>query len=140
MVKKVLFAMCCSAAVLAACSHSSAPVTNEHSARIEIANETDENINAIEMDVTQMNQYVSTQGGSYADGSSIKKGDTLDFELTEEGVDFTKPVDIEVRVQMDGETTKIGTLQAVQLAEGETVEAEIVDSEGGTVNVQLVKE
>lgn len=131
--------MCCSAAVLAACSDSSAPVTNEHSARIEIANETDENINAIEMDVTQMNQYVSTQGGSYADGSSIKKGDTLDFELTEEGVDFTKPVDIEVRVQMDGETTKIGTLQAVQLAEGETIEAEIVDSEDGTVNVQLVE-
>lgn len=76
---------------LSACNNSiSTP--NPDTIVIDIKNNTNIDINGIELSWFQNGRITGTQGAMNADGSKIKKGKSLSFELTKEDVVFKDDV------------------------------------------------
>jgi Tol biopolymer transport system component len=75
--------------ILSACANVSAtPIKpNEKNMIITIKNNTNIDLYAIEINAHQLTELVTTSGISNADGSKLKKGDSLVFEFIDE-VDF----------------------------------------------------
>ena len=109
-----------SVSLLTACSSSLASTSpNSETALIQVVNNSDEKIHLIELHVHRLGKQISTQGGAYADGSTLKKGDFLSFELSSMDVDLNEPVTLEVSVKIDDVKRSVGVVQSIQLSKGD---------------------
>ena len=77
--------------LVAACSsNSNQKTTAPNSVQLHITNNTNATIYGMEISWHQDGTLLGTQGGINADGSSIKKGESMVFELLPEEVDSTE--------------------------------------------------
>ena len=129
-VKKISLLICIllSVTLLTACSSSLASTSpNSETALIQVVNNSDEKINLVELHFHQYGKQISTQGGTYADGSALKKGDFLGFELSNIDVDLTDPITIEVSAEIDNVKRSAGAVQSIQLSKGNAFHFEITE-------------
>ena len=89
--KLVLVIACLMVILLAACSsNSNQQTTAPNSVRLHITNNTNATIYGMEISWYQDGALQGTQGGMNADGSKIKKGESMVFELLPDEVDSTE--------------------------------------------------
>ena len=128
--KKFSFWICIvlSIALLTACSNSLASTSpNSETALIQVVNNSDEKIHLVELHIHQYGKQISTQGGTYANGSALTNGDFLGFELSSIDVDLSEPVTIEVSVEIDNVKQSAGAVQSIQLSKGNVFNFEIIE-------------
>lgn len=125
-----IFGIILSIWLLTACSQQSLATTapNSGTALLQVINHSNSPIHSIELSFYQNGFLVSTQGGAYADGSSLKNGDFLDFQLMGHNIDFNQPVTIEARVTINKQNVLVGSIQSVQLTRGNVFNFEIIGS------------
>lgn len=93
-----VFAMICMVAIfLSACSNSStSPATPSNSVNLHIKNNTNAAIYGMEINWGQGEEAKGTQGGMNADGSKIKKGESMWFELDQADVESGEDLQVEL--------------------------------------------
>ena len=129
-----------SVALLTACSSSLASTSpNSETALIQVVNNSDEKIHLVELHVHQYGKQISTQGGTYADGSALKKGDFLGFELNSIDVDLNEPITIEVSVEIDNVKQSVGAVQSIQLSKGDVFNFEIIEDSSSKLIFQKLE-
>lgn len=108
---------------LVACSDSSA------STSIELVNNIEEEVEAIELQIYQNGNLLSSPHVSGADGSAIEQGEIYEFILMDEDeIDFEEPISFETTLinSQGKERTTVQNPTQVQLSKGETVTFEII--------------
>ena len=122
----LLIGLILSIVILTACSSSLASTSpNGTTALIQIVNNSDKKIQSVELHPYQAVTQLSTQGLANADGSALKKGDILSFELSSSEIDLNQPVTIELIVEIDNVKFSVGTVKSIQLSEGNAFNFEI---------------
>lgn len=140
--RKISFWICIvlSIALLTACSSSLASTSsNSETALIQVVNNSDEKIHLVELHFYQYGTQISTQGGTYADGSAVKKGDFLDFEVSSSDVDLNEPITIEVSVEIDNVKRSVGAIQSIQLSKGNAYNFEIIKDSSSNLIIQKLE-
>ena len=140
--KKISFWLCIvlSIALLMACSNSLASTSpNSETALIQVVNNSNEKIYLIELHVQQHGKQISTQGGINADGSALKKGDFLGFELSSIDVDLNEPITIEVNVEINNMKQSVGAVQLIQLSKGDVFNFEIIEDSSSELIFQKLE-
>lgn len=140
--KKISFWLCTvlSIALLTACSNSLASTSpNSETALIQVVNNSDEKIHLVELHFHQYGKQISTQGGTYADGSALKKGDFLGFELSSIDVDLSEPITIEVTIKIDNVKQSVGAVQSIQLSKGNVFNFEITEDSSSKLIFQKLE-
>lgn len=122
----LLIGLILSIALLTACSSSLASTSpNSATALIQVVNNSDKEIQSVELHPYQYVTQLSTQGVANADGSAFKKGDILSFELSSSEIDLNQPVTIELIVESDNVKFSAGTIKSIQLSKGNAFNFEI---------------
>ena len=140
--RKISFWICIvlSIALLTACSSSLASTSpNSETALIQVVNNSDEKIHLVELHFHQYGTQISTQGGTYADGSAVKKGDFLGFELSSSDVDLNEPITIEVSVEINNVKRSVGAIQSIQLSKGNVFNFEIIEDSSSKLIIQKLE-
>ena len=140
--KKISFWICIvlSIALLTACSNSLASTSpNSETALIQVVNNSDEKIHLVELHFYQYGKQISTQGGMNADGSALKKGDFLGFELSSIDVDLNEPITIEANVEIDNVKRSVGAVQSIQLSKGNAYNFEIIEDSSSNLIIQKLE-
>ena len=140
--RKISFWICIvlSIALLTACSSSLASTSpNSETAFIQVVNNSDEKIHLVELHFHQYGTQISTQGGTYADGSAVKKGDFLGFELSSSDVDLNEPITIEVSVEINNVKRSVGAIQSIQLSKGNVFNFEIIEDSSSKLIIQKLE-
>ena len=140
--KKLSFWICIvlSIALLTACSNSLASTSpNSETALIQVVKNSDEKIHLVELHFYQYGTQISTQGGTYADGSAVKKGDFLGFEVSSSDVDLNEPFTIEVNVEIDNVKRSAGAVQSIQLSKGNVFNFEIIEDSSSNLIIQKLE-
>ena len=140
--KKISFWICIvlSIALLTACSSSLASTSpNSETALIQVVNNSNEKIHLVELHFHQYGKQISTQGGTNADGSALKKGDFLGFELSSIDVDLNEPITIEVSVEIDNVKQSAGAVQSIQLSKGNAFNFEIIEDSSSKLIFQKLE-
>ena len=124
----LLICVILSIALLTACSSSlSSTSPNSATALIQVVNNAHNKIQSVELNFYQDGQQLTTQGSANADGSALKKGDILSFELGSSELDLSQPVTIEASVTIDNVKLSAGTVKSIQLSEGNAFHFEITE-------------
>ena len=140
--KKFSFWICIvlSIALLTACSNSLASTSpNSETALIQVVNNSDEKIHLVELHIHQYGKQISTQGGTYANGSALTNGDFLGFELSSIDVDLSEPITIEVSVEIDDVKQSAGAVQSIQLSKGNVYNFEIIEDSSSKLIFQKLE-
>ena len=117
-----------SMALLAACSSSLASTSsNSETALIQVVNNSHNEINFVELHFYQYGKQLSTSGAANADGSALKKGDIISFELSSSEADLNEPVTIELIVEIDNVKLSAGTVKSIQFSKGKAFNFEIAE-------------
>ncbi|MCM2676879.1 hypothetical protein [Alkalicoccobacillus plakortidis] len=91
---------------ISACSNSSEEETiHKENVTLTIKNNSDVKMNGIEIKGYENGHLKSNQGSSNADGSDIKKGESLVFQFEESELDFIEDVSFEISL-LENEDTK----------------------------------
>lgn len=77
-----------------ACTNQQLQDQGENNISINVINDTDFNIYALELTWSQNGFFKGTQGVMFADGSRVKKGESLSFELLETEVNTADEVEL----------------------------------------------
>ena len=140
--KKISFWLCIALSIvlLTACSNSLASTSpNSETALIQVVNNSNEKIHLIELNFHRYGKQISTQGGTYADGSALKKGDFLGFELSSIDVDLNEPITIEASVEIDDVKQSVGAIQSIQLSKGNVFNFEIIEDSSSKLIFQKLE-
>lgn len=117
-----------SIALLTACSSSLATTSpNSETALIQVVNNSDNKINFVELYFYQHLKQPTSQGAANADGSVLKKGDILSFELSSSELDLNRQVTIESIAEIDNVKMSTGTVESIQLSKGNAFNFEITE-------------
>lgn len=81
----------------------------------------------------------TTQGAANADGSALKKGDILSFELSSSEADLNEPVTIELIVEIDNVKLSAGTIKSIQLSMGNAFNFEITEDTSSNLMFQKLE-
>lgn len=135
----LLIWMIVSIALLTACSNSFALTSpNSQTALIQVVNNTDQKIHSVELHFYQNLKQPTSQGSANADGSALKKGDILSFELSSEHLDLNQPVTIESIVEIDNVKMSTGTVTSIQLSKGNAFNFEITEDSSAALLFQTL--
>ena len=117
-----------SIALLTACSSSLASTSpNSETALIQVVNNSHNKMNLVELYFYQYGVLITTQGVANADGSALKKGDSLSFELSSSEINLNEPVTIELMVEINNVKLSAGTVKSIQLSKGNVFNFEITE-------------
>ncbi|MFF5995409.1 hypothetical protein AAGS61_11785 [Lysinibacillus sp. KU-BSD001] len=129
-----------SIALLTACSSSLASTSpNSETALIQVVNNSDNKIRFVELYFDQDLKQPTTQGAANADGSALKKGDILSFELSSSEFDLNQPVTIKAFVEIDNVKMSAGTVESIQLSKGNAFNFEITEDTSSNVIFQKLE-
>ena len=140
--KKISFfiSIILSIALLTACSSSLASTSpNSETALIQVVNNSDNKMNFIELNFYQYGKQLTTQGAANADGSNLKKGDILSFELSSSEVDLNEPVTIELIVEVNNVKLSAGTIKSIQFSKGKAFNFEITEDTSSNLIFQKLE-
>ena len=140
--KKISFWLCIvlSIALLTACSNSLTSTSpNSETAFIQVVNNSDQKIHLVELHIHQYGRQISAQGGTYADGSALTKGNFLGFELSSIDVNLNDPITLEVSVEIDNAKQSVGAVQSIQLSKGDVFNFEIIEDSSSDLIIQKLE-
>ena len=127
-------------ALLTACSSSLATTSpNSQTALIQVVNNFDNNIRSIELDFHQNGMQLTTQGAANADGSALKKGDILSFEVSSSDFDLNQPITIKANVKINNVKMFAGTVELIQLSKGNAYNFEITEDTSSNLIFQKLE-
>lgn len=135
----LLICMIVSIALLAACSSSFALTSpNSQTALIQVINNADHKIHSVELYFYQNLKQPISQGSANADGSALKKGDIVSFELSSGDLDLNQPVTLESIVKIGNVKISAGTVTSIQLSKGNAFNFEITEDTSANLIFQKV--
>lgn len=136
----LLICIILSIALLTACSSSFALTSpNSQTALIQVVNNSDNKIHSVELYFYQNLKQPTSQGSANADGSALKKGDILSFELSSGELDLNQPVTIESIVEIDNVKMSAGTVESIQLSKGNAFNFEITEDKSANLIFQKLE-
>ncbi|MCG7346350.1 hypothetical protein MHZ92_19790 [Sporosarcina sp. ACRSL] len=135
--KTALAIACMMSLLLAACSNSSTPQA-ANSVQLHITNNTNATMYGMEISWHQDGEIKGTQGGVDADGSKMKKGESMVFEFLPEEVDVTKDMLLEVSLitSPNHSTVQLDSKTPVKLTGYGNYNFELISDSG---EIQLLK-
>lgn len=112
--------------LLAACTEDSAQgQPNVQGSTINVKNESDREITSIELKLYQQDMVQFSPTSMNADESLIVKGETMEYNIRKQDIDFDEPVTIEAVAMIDGVEISAGRSKTFELVQGETYEFEL---------------
>lgn len=104
---------------LMACSNDSETAeTEEMAATIQVTNSSSRQITSIELKLYQNDMVQVSPTAMNADESLIVMGETVDFEILTQDIDFDEPVVIEAVAMIDGVEESAGETEPMELVQG----------------------
>lgn len=117
--------------LLAACSGETEPAqTDAPGTVIKVTNNSARQITSIELKLYQNDMVQASPTAMNADESLIVRGESVDFEILLQDIDFDEPVIIEAVAMVNGVEESAGKTEPMQLVQGESYQFELAgDSE-----------
>ncbi|XKE95584.1 hypothetical protein LG326_04395 [Metaplanococcus flavidus] len=111
--------------VLMACSEETETAETEEAAIIQVTNSSARQITSIELKLYQNDMVQASPTAMNADESLIVMGETLDFEILTQDINFDEPVIIEAIAMIDGVEESAGKTAPMELRPGENYRFEL---------------
>lgn len=111
--------------VLMACSEETETAETEEAAIIQVTNSSARQITSIELKLYQNDMVQASPTAMNADESLIVMGETLDFEIFTQDINFDEPVIIEAIAMIDGVEESAGKTAPMELRPGENYRFEL---------------
>ncbi|WP_084242698.1 hypothetical protein [Planomicrobium okeanokoites] len=111
--------------VLMACSEETETAETEEAAIIQVTNSSARQITSIELKLYQNDMVQASPTAMNADESLIVMGETLDFEILTQDINFDEPVIIEAIAMIDGVEESAGKTAPMELSPGENYRFEL---------------
>jgi hypothetical protein len=111
--------------VLMSCSEETETAETEEAAIIQVTNSSARQITSIELKLYQNDMVQASPTAMNADESLIVMGETLDFEILTQDINFDEPVIIEAIAMIDGVEESAGKTAPMELRPGENYRFEL---------------
>ncbi len=108
-----------------ACSEETETAETEEAAIIQVTNSSARQITSIELKLYQNDMVQASPTAMNADESLIVMGETLDFEILTQDINFDEPVIIEAIAMIDGVEESAGKTAPMELRPGENYRFEL---------------
>ncbi len=108
-----------------ACSEEKETAETEEAAIIQVTNSSARQITSIELKLYQNDMVQASPTAMNADESLIVMGETLDFEILTQDINFDEPVIIEAIAMIDGVEESAGKTAPMELRPGENYRFEL---------------
>lgn len=107
------------------CSEETETAETEEAAIIQVTNSSARQITSIELKLYQNDMVQASPTAMNADESLIVMGETLDFEILTQDINFDEPVIIEAIAMIDGVEESAGKTAPMELRPGENYRFEL---------------